>query len=38
LTFTLWLAFDLAVHRPDAAELAEDEAAVADTPERTSSR
>jgi uncharacterized protein (DUF983 family) len=38
LTFTLWLAFDLAVHRPDAAELAEAAAAVAGTPERTSSR
>lgn len=38
LTFTLWLAFDLAVHRPDAAELTEAAAAVANTPERTSSR
>ena len=28
-TFTIWLAFDLAVHRPDAAELAEAAAAVA---------
>jgi len=28
LTFTIWLAVDLAVHRPDAAELAESAAAV----------
>jgi len=28
-TFTIWLAIDLAVHRPDAAELAEAAAAVA---------
>jgi uncharacterized protein (DUF983 family) len=28
-TFTMWLAFDLAVHRPDAAELAAAAAAVA---------
>lgn len=27
-TFTIWLAFDLAVHRPDAAELVEAAAAV----------
>ena len=27
-TFTIWLAFDLAVHRPEAAELAEAAAAV----------
>ena len=27
-TFTIWLAFDLAVHRPEAAELAEASAAV----------
>jgi uncharacterized protein (DUF983 family) len=27
-TFTIWLAFDLAVHRPDAAELLENAAAV----------
>lgn len=27
-TFTIWLAFDLAVHRPDVAELAEAAAAV----------
>jgi hypothetical protein len=28
LTYTMWLAFDLAVHRPEAAELAEAAAAV----------
>ncbi|MEA3184994.1 MAG: hypothetical protein QOJ74_1471 [Ilumatobacteraceae bacterium] len=28
-TFTMWLAFDLAVHRPDATELAAAAAAVA---------
>ena len=27
-TFTIWLAFDLATHRPDAAELAQAAAAV----------
>jgi hypothetical protein len=27
-TFTIWLAFDLAVHRPEAAELAEAAAVV----------
>ncbi len=30
-TFTIWLAFDLAVHRPEAAELAEAAVAVAAT-------
>jgi uncharacterized protein (DUF983 family) len=30
-TFTLWLAFDLAVHRPDEAELAKAAAAAAST-------
>jgi len=29
LTYTMWLAFDLAVHRPEAPELAEAAAAVA---------
>ena len=34
-TFTIWLAFDLATHRPDAAELAQAAAAVAEkTPAR----
>ena len=34
-TFTIWLAFDLATHRPDAAELAQAAAAVAvNTPAR----
>ncbi len=38
-TFTMWLAFDLAVHRPDAAELADAAAAIdAKEPERTASR
>jgi uncharacterized protein (DUF983 family) len=32
LTFTIWLAFDIAVHRPDAAELAEAAAAVEANP------
>jgi uncharacterized protein (DUF983 family) len=31
-TYTLWLAFDLATHQPDARELAEADAAVAVTP------
>jgi uncharacterized protein (DUF983 family) len=32
-TYTLWLAFDLAVHRPDARELAEAAAAMQPAPE-----
>jgi uncharacterized protein (DUF983 family) len=37
-TFTMWLAFDLAVHRPDAAELAGATAAVAAPGPRPSTR
>lgn len=37
-TFTVWLAFDLAVHRPDAAELAANAAAVEAPPPQPSIR
>jgi hypothetical protein len=37
-TFTMWLAFDLAVHRPEPAELLESAAAVEAVPERERGR